>query len=509
MKASYSLLEIYDDIIFGSLNPLHLNISNHASKILTVYLTEKLGAPKDLQLIKSRVKDNKAVVVDKQNISSAHPLASKFIYHNDLPFNDSIEDLFPDTILQNIDVDLKNVVFTSSKSKNSNLTTYSFCVETSWRKIKFDRLKYCYYYNLLEEYSFNIKSRLRLKNFEYDESTFGKLVQKIQETLLLNIKELLVIHTVNPKLINYKVEKSYTNDHHFAIIYKSMIKLLDYLFENYNQHFNKNHPIPFYSEKININNIDTKINKIKRSFNRSSINPKLQKIINEQFRRIIEIDHPNRLTYHEFDYFILLINGIHNHIANAPDGILSEEEIVSLLISHRFNNYNFLTCLISEYRKDLHSILNLQERRFQLLELNKNVNQSFEAIKISYDPEAKNISEVLQTWFEQELKLIDEKIKIKKASPVISESESMKIESLLNTMELSVFIKLMNDSKVIKAKNYQDLARWICATYNTAIKERFSISQTRNNLYSKDTLVLENVRDKIIDMLNLINSKLK
>src|SRR5690554_8212134 len=117
MKASYSLLEIYDDIIFGSLNPLHLNISNHASKILTVYLTEKLGAPKDLELIKSRVKGNKAVVVTKRSISSDHPLASKFIYHNAVAIDEWIEDPDPDTSLSDSNSDVEDVVLACTLSQ--------------------------------------------------------------------------------------------------------------------------------------------------------------------------------------------------------------------------------------------------------------------------------------------------------------------------------------------------------------------------------------------------------
>lgn len=505
MLQPYFDLQIYEDLIYGELEPVRLKEDN--TKIIINYLNQEIDSCQDMQVVKVKVKKDDIEVLEKLNITSAHPLAKKFFFQRDLAFDNNIEELLSKKIAQELEINTDKVQFTVSKTKN-NIHYIGVCENSSWNKIDTQRLKYCYYHQVLIDCKKKVQRTLHLKVFELEELQLEKLICNIQKTLMFYIKELKKLHDINPKSLNYQIKERYTDEDCFALIYLSLIELINFLYENYHKEFDKTLEVPYFSEKINVNKIDEKIKIVRKHFNDHNIDPLLNDILDEQFERIIGFDHPKRLTYHELDYFIELLNGLTKFLLYFKDKSVTTNDISRLLISFKFNSFKFIRYVTNEIEKDLNSIQDFDEKRIHLLSEKKNVEQSFEAIKTAYDPDCRSVLVVLSEWIDKEIILIEEYINSSHKNAEVQQKHSFKLDTSLSTRELSVLIKTLSDCDIILSKSQTDLARWLCANFRNEKTDNISINQARNQLYNKDPFVLEKVKDLAIQVVNVINEKL-
>ena len=504
MHQCYYLLQIYEDLIYGELEPVRLN--DDKIDLGINYLKEEIDTCKDMQVVKVRVKKDDIQVLKKLNISNAHPLAKEYFAQRDLSFENNIEELLAKKIVNELEINSEKVLFTITKANNS-IQYVGVCENSSWNKINNQRVKYCYYHQMLANCKKKVLSAIHLNVFELEEHQFKKLIYNIQKTLMFYIIELKKNHNINPKSLNYQLKDNYTDEDYISLIYISLVDLLNFLYENYDKEFDKTFEVPYFSEKINVNKIDDKIKIIKKHFKEHNIDPLLQEILNEQFKRIIGFDHPKRLTYHELDYFIELLNGLTKYLLFFKDRVVTAQNIISLLISYKFNSFKFIQYVTSEIQKDLSSINSLEEKRIHLLSEKKNIEQSFDAIKAEYDPESRGISSLLSEWIDKEIKLVEEYINNSINKPE-NQNEANKLNTSLSTRELSVLIKTLSDCDIILSKSQTDLARWLSANFRNENTDNISINQARNHLYNKDPFVLEKVKDLAIQLVNVINEKL-
>jgi hypothetical protein len=506
MHQYYYDLQIYEDLICGDLEPGRLNAEK--IQIGINYLEEDFGSCQNMKILKLKFKNDNLQVLEKLNISNAHPLAKKYFSEQDLAFDNDLEELLSKEIVALLNVNLDKVKFTITKAKNS-IHEVGICENSSWNEIDQNRVKYCYYYRVLTEYQTKIKRAIHEAYFVLNESDFRKLIIAVQKSLMYYIKELKKQHDVNPDLLEYKVKESYTNQDCFSLIYISLIELLNFLYENHHDEFDKTYPVPYYSEKININQIDEKITVIRKHLNEQHVDPLLIDVMEEQFQRINKFDHPKRLTYHELDYFIEFLNKLSLFLVTFKDQEISTDDVISLLISLKFNNLKFIQYLTNEFRKDLKIIDSFIEKSLYLLERKKIVEQSVEAIQIHFAPNSIDISAVICNWIDKEKAVIDAYIEKLKYINEEKPNESYKMETSLTSKQLAVLIKMLNDDDILVSKSQSDMARWISANFKTTNKENISINQCRNNLYSSDPTDLEKIKEIAIALINGCNEKLK
>jgi len=505
MHQCYYQLQIYEDLIYGDLEPARLQ----GDKLDTVikYLDQEFDKCQNMQIIDLYVSKKEVILLQKINVSNAHPLGNKYFFQRDLENTDKIEDQLSKKVLKELDINLDEVQFTVSKV-DKHLQRIEFCENSFWNKFSKDRIKYCYYYQILSECTKDFKRTIRLKAFESNESEFRKLISNVQKTLMFYIKELYKLHKIDLSNVKYGIKDNYSKQDYISVIYISLVEKLNFLYENFSEEFNKNHPVPYYSEKINVNKISEKISDIQEYFDERGTDVLLEDIICEQFGRIVIYEHPNRVTYHELDYFIDLINEFTKQFLTQDSVTFTDDDIVSFLISHKFNHLNFIHYVTNKIRKDINSISDLTKKKLRLLYHRNFVKQSFEFSDKMYDPNARSASVVIQDWIANEVKLVKQYSPNKVDNPVINQNESLKLKTSLSIRQLSVLIKTLSDCDIILSNSQTDLARWICANFKNENSENFSVDQARNHLYNKDPMILERIKDLGIEIMNVINEKL-
>ncbi|PWH86766.1 hypothetical protein DIT68_00425 [Brumimicrobium oceani] len=503
MHQCYFLLQIYDDFIYGDLAPP--NLDNKNKKLIINHLESTFSSCEDLEIIKVKFLKNRFEVVEKVSISNAHPLKKDYFSQENINFENDLDEVIIQKILDELSPKTDNIQFTISKSEK-NIQSIGVCRNSSWNEINYDRSKYCYYYQVLKKSSFDLKSRIKLLDFELDEIDFKKLITKVQKTLMLYLKELSKTYTIKNNLLSFRVKSSYNNQDYFLLIYSSIINLLNYLYENYHIQINKTFQVPYYSEIINENKFDHKIKIIKKHLKNEKVNLTLINIIEHQLNRITDIDNENRLTYHELDYFIKYINGLTNHFLIYEKRKNTTEDIIFLLISNRFNNLKFIKFITDEIRLQLESTINGNDKRTYLLDKRNAIIQCFPTIDLTYDPKSKEIDQVLLEWIEIELENIIKHIEIN--NQTVNEENILKLKTTLSVPEVSVLLKTLNDSGIVSSESYSELARIGSNCLRTENTENISTSQLRNYFYDKDPVVIESIKTRLIQALNNINKNL-
>lgn len=503
MQQCYYLLEIYDDLIHDYLIPNTL--SKNETNLVINYLNEEFANCKNMKIIKVKPDKQGLKIIENIKISNAHPYAKKYFSQREFEFKNDNEELFPTNIVEELELDHEAVLFSINDTKN-NIQSIGICEDALWNEIEYHRIKYCYYFQVLDECKKNLKKTLNLKAYELEQVQFNKLIFNVQKTLMYHLKELSNNHKVNPKALSYQLKNNYTHQDYVSLIYISIIEKLNFIYENYYDEFDKSYPVPYFSEKLNVNQIDKKIKYVKKQFKTQNIDPLLIEVLDKHFDRIIKLDHPVRLTYHELDYFIELLNKLSNHLLTFKDSNLSTDNIVSLLISCGFNNFEFIQYFTNEIKNDLKTISNLHLKKTHIIGKETIVKQSFKSTSAIYDNASRDISTVLQEWIDSEIRLVNEYINSEQVS--LNQNAPFKLKTSLPTPELAVLFNILNDCKMIIAKSKSDIGRWLAAGFLNKLGEAISIDQARNNLYNTEPAVLEKVKSYAIMIVNICNEKL-
>lgn len=505
MHQYYYDLQIYEDLIYGELEPNRLK--GDKIDLGINYLREQFSVCQDMQIVQIHVKKHDLSVLDNQYISNAHPLAHKYFDQHDFKFTNDLEDLIVRKVVNILDLKDEDIEFTISKKKN-NIHTIGVCKRSSWEDLPSHRIKYNFYYQLLSECRKKVKRAINQTTFEYSCKEYNSVIANIQKILIKYLGELNNHHEINPYDLNYQVKSEYTNQDCISLIYTSIIEQLNYLYEYHADAFDKSHPVPYYSSKINHNNIEQNMSIILKHVFCNNIDEQLILVIEEQFGRIKNFNHPKKLTYHELDYFILLLNEMSRYLISHLNSQISNDKVIDFLISCKFNNLKFVQYLIREIKKDLDSISDLELKKLYLLERKKTIQQNFQITELSYDPKSTEISLFLKNWIAKETKVVNAYIANSDASKLKCQSNKHKIETTLSAKHLALLIKILYDCDIIEVDSFSQLSRWISANFKSVNQENISIEQSRNHLYNKDPHALEKVKEIAFEMINVINEKL-
>jgi hypothetical protein len=89
MHQYYYELQIYEDLIYGDLEPVRL--TGEKIQRIRTYLEEEIGSCQDMQILKLKFRKDDLQVLEKLNISNAHPLANKYFSEQDLAFDNDVK----------------------------------------------------------------------------------------------------------------------------------------------------------------------------------------------------------------------------------------------------------------------------------------------------------------------------------------------------------------------------------------------------------------------------------
>ena len=142
---------------------------------------------------------------------------------------------------------------------------------------------------------------------------------------------------------------------------------------------------------------------------------------------------------------------------------------------------------------------------FYYLQL-KLINQVPQVPNPVYDQTRPPIRELIGTWLAEEIYFIEKKQQFIKTTEVNypEPGHEQKIHTSLSVAHLSLAVKLLIDSKVIKNKNSTELMKLVARNFKTDTREQISEDSLRNKSYSYDERTVDQVKDLVKGLMGMV-----
>ena len=186
----------------------------------------------------------------------------------------------------------------------------------------------------------------------------------------------------------------------------------------------------------------------------------------------------------------------------------ANEELCQLLLQLKFNSivfFSYYTLQLQEKSNTCNTLPDLIEYHSLKLKIN---NQLPVKAGMIYKPALPPIREQVGFWICDELSYLEQQVRLLNLFPVqiIEEvAKEMKIHTSLSVPQLAMLVKIVEESKLITNKNASDLRRMVSRNFRTDWQETISEESLRNKSYNFERSTVNKVKDKIFDMLDLVN----
>jgi hypothetical protein len=490
MQGLFNKIISYHDLINGDLVPDKINPANIAA-----YLNAEQLPCEDM--IVGKFKGSKLIDIFK--ISSANPLAEKYytrkkVVPHYLYFKLKYEQLTNQ---------LANIKF-------DKLTLYvapyytipvSMPVVSDWSKIESDRLRYCHINHLLN--SMEVEHIYEIRNFSLinDDEQSKVKISKLHRLLNSFLIELANSFHLKSTDLELSIKKEYSIRDCAVLIYRSIVKVLDFTYDSFRRYMDFNLNIPYSSKLINNNNFISKANRLERKLQIIELDDSLKNILNEELEKIIKFQSLKSITYKEYDYYTMLFKALINFFLKKNNSELDQEKIVDFLIFINYKNEAFFEYVI----KSIYSTANDFEDNNDKLEYLVNMKKEYSQLDIkvslySIDVDHQLVRNLLK-WIEIELshvELIPNTISNNK------EGNKIRIKKLSLNVSLYViviFYRLLYDCGFINIKTKTELVKWIHDTHTNKNNIDFSPTSITNKMSNPKPQHLEKAENMLLKML--------
>lgn len=504
MKHKYAELDIYEDFIHGNLEPARIN-GPHLTTI-SKYLSEELDQCQEMILGKFRKKGKSFELIEKLRISNGHPLAPSYFYNEQIQFPNLLSDVLSTEALEQLEMDdveeIKPIVF----KKKENYTLIGIQLPASWSELESDRLKYCYFNYQLQDIVRKTKANLRTDVFNADIEEAFYLIQGVQRLLLSYLQDIVNQYDLKEEDLIISVKQKYTNRDCAALIYLSIVDLLNFIFQHFNQYLDVHQVVPFFSKVANQNEFVSRSRQILKNLKQLNIDKSLVDIISDQLEKVLKIDLKSRITYSELNYFKNFLSSFHRLLERKDARPVSIDQIVRFLITFNFNDFLFFEYLIESYKTDLLDCDTFDDMEFYLLrkqsELQQIVSNSREALIQSQA----DLIPILNEWINVELSYVCKMKETNAAKPSASNTDQIQLTANMTVSELTLLFKILETKKHVQANSTNEMAKWLRQSFKNQKSESFSLQNIRNNVYNLNPTAKERIKGICIDILNEVNS---
>ena len=244
--------------------------------------------------------------------------------------------------------------------------------------------------------------------------------------------------------------------------------------------------------------------KIKQAFLSHAIDDELARILIKPFELFMA---ENESTYGHYDYLKKLQSATISCMEKAE---INNTSICRMLIRQQYNGEDFYTYYLKKLSAHDESISHpssLSEKYYYELKL---IHQLPKAGQQRYLPGEPCIREQLSTWLAEEICFLEKKQYLG-AVPALHESAghesahtATKVHTDLSVDHLSVAVKLLMDTGIIKNKNTAEMIRLVARNFRTKNSEQISEISLRNKLYNIESSSARAVQHVIVDLLNAV-----
>lgn len=504
MKHKYSELDIYEDFIHGNLEPSKLNGIYLLS--ISKYLKEELEECQDMILGKFKKQGKKYELVERLKISSAHPLATDYFTNCEFQFPNMADEVVPEPIIEQLEVSDLDEVNPIIVKKLKNETQIGIPYPTDWSEIEKDRLKYCYFNHHLNEIVRKTKSNLRADVFKSNEKDGKSLIEGIQRLLLSYLNDLVNQYELKESDLTIEVKPNYTNKDCAALIYLSIVDVLNFLYSHFPEKIDLNQVVPFYSKVANQNDFVSTSKSILKQLKAFEIDEKLFSIISDQLEKVLNLDVQTRITYKELDYFKNFLKSFSRLLQKNDTNEEAKEAITRFLIAFNFNDFLYVEHLINDIRISLKTCDTIDEMEFYLLRKQTELKQINPLTKERLVPSHDDLITSLNEWMINEASYIGRMKQSENDNTTNESVEIIQLTSNINIAELTLLIKMLHDKNYIQSNSRNELSRWIKQSFKNEKNQEFSYQNIRNNMYNILPQSKDRVKNINIDLLNELKS---
>lgn len=504
MKHKYLELDIYEDFIHGDLEPSKWNGADLMT--LSKYLTDEVEACQDMILGKFRKAGKKIQLVEKLRISSGHPLADEFFAVEQLQFPKMSSSAIPESIFSQLDAEgLRDTNHVYIKTQeNTILVGIPFSSE--WSKIDFDQLKYCYYNHQLKLIAKRTKARLRTDMFHSEQVDGQKLIRDIQRYILSYLFDVVQLYELKENDLVIRVKQTYTNRDCAALIYLSLVDILNFIFTHFKEYMDECLVVPYYSKVLNQNEYVSTSKSILKYMERVQLDKRLRACITDQLEKILKLNLETRITYTEINYFSSFLRSFSKMLQRLETDENPMDAVIKFLIAFNFNDFHFIDFVVGHFRRELQQLDSYEEMELFLYRQHTELKQIALVSKSALVTTQFSVQEQLMKIIETELQYLERKKQTCPVEFIQDDGKQIRLTANMTVRELTLMFKILNDKKHITSKSTNEMAKWLSQSFKNNKSEAFSVQNIRNHNYNVLPETKERLKHICIDILNEVKS---
>ncbi|PKR79571.1 hypothetical protein CW751_14570 [Brumimicrobium salinarum] len=486
----------YHELINGDLAPKTVDTSN-----ITEYFNSEGVYCQEMILAKYDKDDFE--FIEEIRISSAHPLAESYFDAEEPHFPKKAQDNLKSKILQHLDIQTVNLENKLIYKSENGVQLVGMIIDADWDEVEKNRLKYCYFNRLLQEMEKKHIGIIKQINITQSEDQLKSSIIKIQRDLHGNLNEITNEFNLKSSDLEIKVKKVYTDKDCIILVYKSMLEILDYISTTFYDFIDQKKDIPYYSKLFNQNDVVTKTEKILKQLDEIEIEERLQLLIEDELRKILDFDISKRITYLEFDEFKRFLYHFSKFLEKHKHETFGQTDLIHFLISISFKKQIFFEYIIHQLQSTLIKSDGFEERNEFLMTKKKEYLQlKLSSIKPFNADETPLVLDLLQ-WVNLELKHVkrETQTRIPESQKLVNE----KIVTTLSSKKLGAYYLVSKDFGIFKPESMIQFSEWIHETHKNETDHSYTPDSIRNNFYKIESKSREMLRDFAFYILDVTN----
>lgn len=304
---------------------------------------------------------------------------------------------------------------------------------------------------------------------------------------------------------------------HLRIIGATVINVLEDLMTFVENRFYKylslDVRVPITYQIVSKREILSKLEVLKKSIYKvpSSAEEPLQLVIAKLYQKLTS-EYTHKSTYREIVYRKELLNALANDaLPVVKSTIYSAAD--EILIAFNFNCKEYSTYLKNKVLKQLDHYTTIGDKFATILRIHKEFGQLNCKPKRMFDPQEPHLKEVLYTWFQHEIRYMEQQLKTKEEAVIVTTPQrdvaiidsNLKMECDLSCDQIALILRAADESRVVKARSMSQVFKSIVPYLSTPFKKELSYQSVRSKSYNaedRDKAVAIKTLEKMIIKIN-------
>lgn len=304
---------------------------------------------------------------------------------------------------------------------------------------------------------------------------------------------------------------------HLCIIGATVINVLEDLISFVENRFYKylslDERVPITYQIVSKREILSKLEVLKKNISKdpSSTEEPLQIVIAKLYQKLTS-EYTHKSTYREIVYRKELLNALANDaLPVVKSTIYSAAD--EILIAFNFNCQEYSSYLKNRIMLQLDHYTTVGERLAAILLIYKEFGQLYCKPKRMFDPQEPHLKEVLNTWFQHEIRYLEQQLKTKEEAAIVTTPQSdvakidsnLKMECDLSCDQIALILRAADESRVVKARSMSQVFKSIVPYLSTPFKKELSYQSVRSKSYNaedRDKVVAIRTLEKMITKIN-------